>query len=93
LVQAEKEVEFAVRGRMDIIADILKQAKRGTKKTGIMHECNLSFRQLHVYLNFLIKKGFLSLVPEGSGLTVFMTTERGLDFLEAYGSLQAVIFS
>ena len=95
LVQAEKEAEFAVRGRIDIIADILRQAKHGAKKTRIMYLCNLSFRQLRVYLNFLVKKGFLSLSPavESSGSVVFLTTEKGLDFLEAYDGLQAVIFS
>jgi predicted transcriptional regulator len=95
LVEAEKETEFAVRGRIDIIADILRQARHGAKKTRIMYLCNLSFRQLLVYLNFLVKKRFLSSSPvaEGSGSVVFMTTKRGLDFLEAYENLQAVIFA
>ena len=95
LVQAEKETEFAVRGRIDIIADILRQAKHGAKKTRIMYLCNLSFRQLRVYLNFLVKNGFLSLNPttENPGSVLFVTTEKGLSFLEAYDSLQAVIFS
>jgi predicted transcriptional regulator len=95
LVQAEKEAEFAVRGRIDIIADILRQAKHGAKKTRIMYLCNLSFRQLRVYLNFSVKKGFLRFdsVAESSGSVMFVTTEKGLDFLEAYDSLQAVISS
>jgi predicted transcriptional regulator len=95
LVQAEKEAEFAVRGRIDIIADILRQTKHGAKKTRVMYSCNLSFRQLRVYLNFLVRKGFLSSnsVAENPGSVMFMTTERGLDFLEAYDSLQAVISS
>ena len=95
LVQEEKEAEFAVRGRLDIIADILKQAKHGAKKTRIMYLCNLSFRQLRVYLNFLMKKGFLSLdhVVKSPGSVMFVTTEKGLDFLEAYDRLKAVISS
>jgi predicted transcriptional regulator len=95
LVQAEKETEFAVRGRLDIIADILKQSKHGAKKTRIMYQCNLSFRQLRVYLNFLVKKGFLSFqaLNENPGSVMFVTTQKGLDFLEAYDSLQAVISS
>jgi predicted transcriptional regulator len=95
LVQAEKETEFAVRGRLDIIADVLRQAKHGAKKTRIMYQCNLSFRQLRVYLNFLVKKEFLSFhaLNENPGSLMFVTTEKGLDFLEAYDSLQAVISS
>jgi predicted transcriptional regulator len=94
-VQAEKEAEFAVRGRIDIIADILRQARHGAKKTRIMYLCNLSFRQLLVYLNFLVKKGFLSLslVADSQASVMFVTTDKGLDFLEAYDSLQAVISS
>jgi predicted transcriptional regulator len=95
LVQAEKETEFAVRGRLDIIADVLRQAKHGAKKTRIMYQCNLSFRQLRVYLNFLVKKDFLGFytLAENSGSAMFITTQKGLDFLEAYDSLQAVISS
>lgn len=94
LVQTEKEAEFTVRGRMDIIADILNEAKRGTKKTRIMYMCNLSFRQLRVYLDFLLKKKFLSLIvsPEENS-RFYRTTKKGFAFLEAYKNLQAVISS
>jgi predicted transcriptional regulator len=79
---------------MDIMAAILDQARRGVKKTRIMYTCNLSFRQLRVYLDFLLKKKFLSLVAsEGENFGFFKTTKKGLDFLEAYNSLQAVISS
>jgi len=79
---------------MDIIADILDQAKYGAKKTRIMYTCNLSFRQLRVYLDFLLKKRFLALVTsENDNSRLFETTKKGLDFLKAYQSLQAVISS
>jgi predicted transcriptional regulator len=95
LVQTEKQAEFTVRGRMDIIADILNQAKHGTKKTRIMYMCNLSFRQLKVYLGFLLKKGFLTLKisPDQEKIHIFRTTKKGLAFLEAYNNLQAIISS
>jgi predicted transcriptional regulator len=94
MVQTEKEAEFAVRGRMDIIADILNEAKQGTKKTRIMYMCNLSFRQLKVYLDFLIRKNFLTLFnSEEENARIFKTTKKGLAFLKAYQALQAVISS
>jgi predicted transcriptional regulator len=94
LVQTEKEAEFAVRGRLDIIADMLDLAKDGSKKTRIMYMCNLSFRQLGVYLGFLVKRGFLVLSDsEEENARVFRTTEKGLAFLKAYQGLQAVISS
>ena len=94
VVQAEKEAEFAVRGRIDIIADILDVTREGSRKTRIMYACNLSFRQLRVYLGFLVRKGFLALSgSEGKRAGVFKTTKKGLAFLKAYQALQAVISS
>ncbi|MEM2102124.1 MAG: winged helix-turn-helix domain-containing protein [Candidatus Bathyarchaeia archaeon] len=93
MVQTEKAVEFTIRGRIDIIANILDEARNGAKKTRIMYACNLSFRQLRVYLNFLLKKGLLTLIvsAEDEKNRVFKVTKKGLDFLEAYRNLQAVI--
>lgn len=94
MVQTEKEAEFAVRGRIDIIADILAEATKGTKKTRIMYMCNLSFRQLRVYLDFLVKRGFITLSnSEGDEALIFKTTKKGLAFVKAYQALQAVISS
>lgn len=94
MVQTEKEAEFAFRGRMDIIADILTVAAKGTKKTRIMYMCNLSYRQLGTYLNLLIKKGFLAVLDsEREKTATFKTTKKGTSFLRAYEALQAVISS
>jgi predicted transcriptional regulator len=85
---------FAVRGRMDIMADILDQAQQGAKKTRLMYKCNLSFRQLRVYLDFLLKRNFVVLVaPAEKQYGVFRTTRKGLAFLESYRDLQAIISS
>jgi len=94
LVQTEKEAEFSVRGKIDIIADILDVAKTECRKTRIMYACNLSFRQLRVYVDFLVKRGFLTLSnAEAKTGQNLRTSKRGLDFLKAYQSLQAVISS
>ncbi len=90
----ERETGFAVRGRMDIMADILDQARTGARKTRIMYNCNLSFRQLKVYLDFLLKRSFLTLVVSAEEKSrVFRTTKKGLTFLESYRNLQAIISS
>jgi predicted transcriptional regulator len=79
---------------MDIMADILDQARQGAKKTRIMYTCNLSFRQLGVYLDFLLKRDFLHLVALAEEESrVFRTTRKGLAFLESYRELQAIISS
>ena len=66
------------RGRQDIIIEILKNAKKGAKKTIIMHESNLNFAQVERYLNTLKNAGFIT---EESG--VWKTTEKGFHVIEA----------
>jgi len=66
------------RSRHDIIADILEDAKDGTRKTHIMYRVNLSYSQNERYLTALKKAGFIS---EENG--VWKTTEKGLHVLEA----------
>lgn len=62
-----------------IIADILKVAAKGSKKTRIMYFANLSYRLLEKYLEETVHIGFLS--PDSDG---YRTTEKGLMFLERY---------
>jgi predicted transcriptional regulator len=40
---------------MDIMENILRVANPGAKKTRIMYRCNLSFKQLNVYLRRFLK--------------------------------------
>jgi len=67
------------RRRFEIIADILKVALKGAKKTRIMYFANLSYRLLEKYLGETVHMGFLSLDDDG-----YRTTEKGLMFLERY---------
>ncbi|MDH5267795.1 MAG: winged helix-turn-helix domain-containing protein, partial [Candidatus Bathyarchaeota archaeon] len=43
------------RNRLEIISEILQVAKNGAKKTHVMYQCNLSYRQTEKYLNHLLK--------------------------------------
>jgi len=67
---------------LDIIIIILQAADEGAKKTHIMHQCNLSSKRLHAYLDLLVDMGFLESVGKYSDS--YMTTEKGLAFLKAY---------
>jgi len=62
----------------DIIMDVLRLAKNGTKKTRIMYEARLSYSQLERYLNALKMADFIT---EESG--TWKTTEKGLHVIEA----------
>ena len=56
-----------------------------------MYGCNLSFRQLKVYLKLLEDKKFLSvkLANDGNGtVEIYRITEEGRSFLAAYKELR-----
>ena len=82
---------------MDIIASILSAANDGARKTHIMYRCNLSFKQLHVYLAFLKERRLLKSVPikteERNNSVAYQTTNKGKAFLQAYGSIRALLSS
>jgi predicted transcriptional regulator len=79
------------RGHLDIIADILEASQDKTRQTYLMNRCNLSFRQLKCYLEFLHKKGLLNATSEGGNLSLVGITEKGRRFLKAYKGLKALM--
>jgi len=58
-----------------------------------MYGANLSFRQLKRYLKLLVDGGFLSVSEERrSKVTkLFVTTDDGVSFLEAYRRLEEIV--
>jgi predicted transcriptional regulator len=69
------------RGKLDIIADILKVASQNSKKTQIMYQANLSFRVLQKYLAELSDASLISFEDE---TRCYSLTAKGQGFLEAY---------
>ncbi len=67
------------RDRHDIVAEILKQAKDGEKKTCIMYKARLSHSQLKYYLSLLGRSG---LIMNNDG--VYRTTPKGLAFIREF---------
>jgi len=81
------------RSDIDIIASILGEACKGARKTRIMYRCNLSHKQLQVYLKLLVGMEFLASHSEkdNSELGLFKTTAKGLQFLDAHRTLKALM--
>ena len=81
------------RSDIDIVASILCEASKGARKTRIMYRCNLSHRQLQVYLKLLLGIGLLTRQSEveGDEPYLFRTTAKGLRFLDAYSTLKALM--
>jgi len=72
---------------------ILQAADEGAKKTHIMHQCNLSSRRLHAYLDLLLDMDFLESInlkkTENKGdSTLFKTTSKGKVFIKEYRKLK-----
>ena len=73
------------RNRFEIIAEILRVAKNGAKKTHIMYQCNLSHGMTNNFVAHLLET---DLLRKGSS---FRTTEKGLQFLRAYKILKHLL--
>ena len=69
------------RDKLCIIAEVLEIAKEGTLKTQIMYKANLSFAQLNEYLRFMLKIKLIQKLTN-QGKDIYLTTEKGLDFLQ-----------
>jgi predicted transcriptional regulator len=81
------------RNDIDIMANILSEANKSTKKTRIMYKCNLSHSQLQLYLQILHNMRFLMShsKKEDAKLNYFKTTPKGFKFLDAYRTLKSLM--
>jgi len=93
LVNGKKQGSNRHRGRLDIVADILNASFGGARKTHLMYRCNLSFKQLKYYLEFLLRIGLLHFADNSkrSNPSFFAVTDKGREFLEAYKGLKGLM--
>ena len=92
MVQVSDKLSLLHRSRIDIIANILYVSDGGAKKTHIMYKCNLSFRQLHAYLDLLINRGLLRKINQGgSRKELYETTSKGRRFIQAYKNIKTLL--
>jgi predicted transcriptional regulator len=74
------------RNNLEIVAEILKIAKKGAKKTRIVYGANMNFKMLDEYLEKLTKAGLIANSENNGGL--IKTTEKGVEYLQQFYSLQ-----
>ncbi len=72
------------RGPFEIKTAILIAAIEGKKKWPIIYKANLNGKLFKKYVDPLEKKGF---IEEDMARQLFKTTERGIEFLEAFSNL------
>jgi predicted transcriptional regulator len=93
LAQTKRRIGNSNRGRLDITADILEASYSGVRKTYLMYRCNMSFKQLKNYLDFLLGKELLCVVAGdvNSNHGLFEITDKGKEFLRTYKGLKALV--
>ncbi|HKW03980.1 MAG TPA: winged helix-turn-helix domain-containing protein [Nitrososphaerales archaeon] len=80
------------RSRMEILYDIVSAAKSPVKKTNLMYKSNLSFKQLELYLDFLVEQGLVEVKHEidGPGF-MYGSTIKGFEFTNVFEDLQSYL--
>ena len=78
-----------MRGRLEIIADILSAAKEPSTKTSIVYSANLNFEQAQRYLDKCKDEGLIDTYEASA--KKYETTEKGREYLSAYGELKEKI--
>ena len=83
-------MEAKRRGRLDIIADILRsiQNKGGKiKPTHLLYKSNLSHAKLKEYMEMLLEKGMIE-EKEVKGKKIILMKEQGLKFLLEFNRIK-----
>lgn len=70
------------RNAIKLVVDILEIAFNGATKTEIVYKANLNFKQVQRFLDFLIKKGLITVSPNKRKR--YYTTEKGKEFIRRY---------
>ena len=73
------------RGRIEIMADILKAAIDGARGTHIMYKANLNFAQRKKYLTEALNAGLIGARVRSP--LVYVTTQKGHEWLKNYRKL------
>jgi predicted transcriptional regulator len=85
-------MKWGNRGWVEIIETILETCIYGTLKTHIMYKCNLNSKQIAQYLQFLENHRLIERIKNNpsSKSSLFMTTELGKKYIEAYTRLEDI---
>ena len=74
------------RNKTEIVAEILRIAKKGARKTRIVYTANLNFKLLNEYLGKLEKAGLIDEDNDENG--IIKTSEKGERYLQYYKGLK-----
>jgi predicted transcriptional regulator len=78
-------IDVGRRHKLEIVADILRNAKGGIQKTQLVYLTNINFTLLKKYQSILVERG---LVESTNGQ--ICSTEAGIEFLRKYEELMKI---
>ncbi len=78
------------RTQLEVLADILELCRKPTAKTKIMYKTNLSYQVMQKSVNQLLKLKLLIFDPKAKK---FQASPKGLEFLQRYSALIALLNS
>ena len=82
------------RGFFDIIAEILEYSQSESIKANLISSCNLSFKQLENYLDYLIKTQLLCTEKSDKlNFEYYKITNKGKEFLNNYYNLKTLMLN
>jgi len=73
------------RSNVEIVAEILRIARKGSRKTRIVYGANLNFKMLDEYLTKLEKAGLIKNLSDNG---LIETTEKGKGYIQHYEGLK-----
>ena len=85
-----KEGSGGNRGKLDIIAEILRKLREPACKTNIMSRCNMSTVQSVLYLS-LMNSSHLIQTDETARLVTYQRTDAGREFLTLYDKMVVLL--
>lgn len=77
------------RSSMEIMVNILEEARSGINKTRLVYRTNLNFIVVQKYIDFLSEKGLIQTDQRPN--LVYVTTERGVQFLNEFTKLTDIM--
>lgn len=77
------------RSGIEIIAEMLEEARQGVTKTRLVYRTNLNFVVIRKHLDFLLEKGLLEIKSENGEL--YVTTTKGSQFLDEYAKMKEIL--
>jgi predicted transcriptional regulator len=79
------------RSQYEIYWEILTFCRTGKSFTGIINRCNLNSKTGQEYLEFLVGKGYLAVMPDGDK-TAYLATAKAAEYIALFSQLYQSVF-